>query len=201
MVRAQVGSQRINSAYESPQKYRIPRMCVRVSHTTRPRCPATRSSGRLPGQCWEGPPGSPSWRIPGRTGAWRGRPSGSLYAHNFLRPFPTSQELHRSLWLGTPALPHCWWSLWPCLWGTDPRHLRRGGKWEFKLMEILSVCCLVSLCTHLFVCFFTYCHSSMIWWSGWPDSAEWMMDWVNPHHQCHHYQRGQAPALDLKKAG
>lgn len=76
--------------------------------TIRLPCPATQSSGRLPGQCWEGPPDSPLWTTPERNAAWRGRPSSSLCEHNFLHPFPTSQELHRSLWPETPALLHCW---------------------------------------------------------------------------------------------
>ena len=119
------GNWRINCDYKSPHRDRSTRM--HVFHTIRPQCPATQSSGRLLGQCWEGPPDSPLWKNPGRTGAWRGRPPGSQYERSFLHPSLTSQEHHRSLWVGTPAPPRCWWSLSPCLLGTDPHHLSRRG--------------------------------------------------------------------------
>lgn len=173
-------------------------MWVCVSHTIRPRCPATQSSGRLLGQCWEGPPDSPLWKSPGRTGAWRGHPSGSPYERSSLHPFLTSQKHHRRLWLGTPAPLRCWWSLSPCLLGTDPHHLSWEEIPESKLVKCFGVCYSGKF-VYLFI--FTYCHSSMIWWSGWPDSAEWMTDWVNPHHRCHRCQKGQAPPSDLRTVG
>lgn len=165
-------------------------MCVCVSHTIRPRCPATQSSDRLLGQCWGGLPDWPWWKNPGRSGAWPGHPSGCLYEHSFLHPSPTSQELHRSWWLGTPAPPHYWWTQLPCLWGIDLHHLC----WE-EIRVCVHLCFSVSVCVYLFI--LTYCHSWMIWWSDWPDSAEWTTDWENPHHRCHRCQTGQALPLGL----
>lgn len=45
--------------YESPDKDNSIEMCMCVSHTIRPLCPATQSSDRLLGQCWGGPPDWP----------------------------------------------------------------------------------------------------------------------------------------------
>lgn len=124
-------------------------VCMCVSPTIHLLCPTTLSSDGPLGQCWAGPPGSPGWRSPGRTDAWRVRPLGSSCGRGLLHPSPTFLELCRNLPLWTPVPPHCWWSLWPCLWSLDPHHLRRG-KWQSLsawCVEVLLECVWVSLRT------------------------------------------------------
>lgn len=68
-----------------------------------------------------------------------------------------------------------------------------GRKYECVCVCVSGKC----VCVYLFI--LTYCHSWMIWWSDWPDSAEWTTDWENPHHRCHRCQTDQArPSILIK---
>lgn len=112
--------------FYSQTTFKIKRLvcgCTAVQHTSHPLCPATLSSDRPQGRCWAGPPDSPWWKIPGTNDAWRGHPWGSLSVLDSLHRPLTSLELHKKLPLGTPAPPHCWWSLWPCPWSLGPHRL------------------------------------------------------------------------------
>lgn len=125
-----------------------------------------------------------------------------------------SAAVHGALCMGAArsADPqHPWSSVGACHWellllltaGGLCSHVL--GAWTLVIFdgvmrESISIPC---VCVCKYVCdrsmsIFTHCRSWMIWWSDWPDSAEWMKGWVNPHHQCHHCQREQAPPLVLE---
>lgn len=71
-----------------------------------------------------------------------------------------------------------------------------GGREGVWVYDVFMYACVTEVCMSVF----THCHSWMIWWSDWPDSAEWMKGWVSPRHRCHHCQMEQAPPLVLETA-